>query len=162
MGAGLMARQLLLVTASAAASAPIVSVVRPSGGAPSRDYPKVRPRRASQAWLVSKFGCQIELCSHRESQKVWRARVSTACEMSTLTVVTRPARPDDAVQLDGFVDGCVPDAPPTPRLGPPSRDFFTSDDFHHVKTRADDRHPSPHVQIASGQGLRQVQPRSAH
>ena len=25
--------------------------------------------------------------------------------MSTLTVVTRPARPDDAVQLDGFVDG---------------------------------------------------------
>ena len=43
--------------------------------------------------------------------------------MSTLTVVTRPARPDDAVQLDGFVDGCVPDPPPTPRLGPPSRDF---------------------------------------
>ena len=30
-GKGLMARQLLLVTASAAASAPIVSVVRPSG-----------------------------------------------------------------------------------------------------------------------------------
>ena len=31
---------------------------------------------------------------------------------------------------------------PQPRDSVPQADFFTSDDFHHVKTRADDRHPS--------------------